>query len=98
MGKEVRLTLEERLQKAGIAPDEFADLVWKRIEKKVTKKIDDYGTKRERILAAVIGGLAARWSFGERECTSAQKLAEAAERLVDAVMLAESRREEEKRK
>lgn len=82
--------LEARLRKAGIDPEAFAELLWDRVKPRIADMLKQ--TKRDEVLAAALGGLAARWSFGDRECTSAQRLAEQAERLTDAIM-----REEEKR-
>ena len=88
---EAKKPLEDRLRKSGISPDEFSEMVWERLEPKIAAMLKR--TRRERILAAVISGLSAKWSFGDhQECTSAQRLAEYAERLTDAGVLAESRR------
>lgn len=88
--------VEERLVKAGIDPEVWAEYIWEKVESKVKAVLMEVAWKssprRNDILASVIGGLAARWSFGDKDCTPPQKLAEMAERLTDHIMLQEQKR------
>lgn len=99
--------LEARLRKSGTDPgqwaDAVADMVWLRIKPRIELMIRDRAaapvkvpTQRDRLLESIIGGLAAKWEFGSSDCTSAQRLAEYAERLTDAVLREESKRSGER--
>lgn len=86
--------LEERLRKAGIAPDVFVDLLWARIRERVeymiaTKNMD---AQRQAILAAVAGGQAVRW-----DQQGGQATAQSIQRLVDRIMESECRRLDERK-
>ena len=78
--------LRERLKKAGIEPSELAELIWPFLRGKFDL------TKRDRLLAAAVAGIAVNWKEPPAGKESAQRAAEMAERLVDAVMSQEERR------
>jgi hypothetical protein len=67
--------LEARLKRAGIDPDDFADLLWSRLQSTIQGKI------KEAVFLSVINGLMVRWN-GDSTTTVIQL----ADRLTDAIM------------
>ena len=89
-----QLPLNERLAKAGIEPAELAELLWPHLRPRIIAMLktmaDRRAADRQGILEAVMGGLAVNWK--ELQGESAGKVAELAERLVEAVMRLERKR------
>ena len=89
-------TLEARLKKAGIEPEDLAEVIWQRLRPKIIGMLkhmaDSRAAERQALLVEVVGGLAVKW----KECgageESATQVAEMAERLVAAVIRTEERR------
>jgi Na+/H+-dicarboxylate symporter len=77
--------LEARLKRAGIDPDDFADLLWSRLQSTIQGKIKEAVAKqaftREAVFLSVINGLCMRWN-GE----STQTIVALADRLTDTIM------------
>jgi Na+/H+-dicarboxylate symporter len=77
--------LEARLKRAGIDPDDFADLLWSRLQSTIQGKIKEAVAKqaftREAVFLSVINGLMVRWN-GDSTTTVIQL----ADRLTDAIM------------
>lgn len=88
---EKKPSLEDRLRKAGIEPDEMAEMVWRRVKDKVVAMLKDMAKQRaadrQAVLTATLSGLTVNWSDGPGD-----KIAELAERITAAVMRAEERR------
>ena len=70
--------LKARLEKAGIDIEELSPLL--------LKSPKNTSTMRWELYTAIMGGLAARWSFGGEGCTSPGRLARQAILLTDAAM------------
>ena len=91
------IPLNERLAKAGIEPAELAEILWPHFRTRVIAMLKTMAANRsadrQGILEAVIGGVAVNWK--ELQGESAAKVAELAERLVEAVMRLERQRIED---
>jgi hypothetical protein len=61
--------LEDRLLKAGIDPDEFAEIVWRRLEARVEAMV----AKRAMLLMDALAKATANYSEGMTAISEAQK-------------------------